>query len=83
MPSDAKKKQAQKKKDAAKARQGGKKPTTNAKGENGEKESSPSDLNGTPEREVNGSVEISAEGIYIFVSYFTKSKSIFIFKIIK
>jgi len=57
MPSDAKKKQAQKKKDAAKARQSGKKPTSN-KAENGEKESSPSDVNGSEE---NGSVEISAE----------------------
>lgn len=57
MPSDAKKKQAQKKKDAAKARQSGKKPT---KIENEEKESSPIEMNGT--KEENGSVEISAEG---------------------
>lgn len=56
MPSDAKKKQAQKKKDAAKARQSGKKPPTKA--ENGEKESSP-ELNGV--KEENGSIEISAE----------------------
>ncbi|KAG8306266.1 ATP-binding cassette sub- F member 2 [Homalodisca vitripennis] len=60
MPSDAKKKQAQKKKDAAKARQSGKKPT-NTRTENGDKESSPSDMNGTQEE--NGSIEISAEGL--------------------
>lgn len=64
MPSDAKKKQAQKKKEAAKARQSGKKPTTNnaksAQNGEGDKESSPSlnEVNGS----VNGSTDVSVEG---------------------
>uniref|UniRef100_A0A171B6Z7 ATP-binding cassette sub-family F member 2 n=1 Tax=Triatoma infestans TaxID=30076 RepID=A0A171B6Z7_TRIIF len=56
MPSDAKKKQAQKKKEAAKARQAGKKPV---KLENGDKEASPSASNGVDGS--NGSLELSAE----------------------
>lgn len=67
MPSDAKKKQAQKKKEAAKARQAGKKPV---KLENGDKEPSPGASNGVDRS--NGSLELSAEGkkkfIYIWVS---------------
>lgn len=59
MPSDAKKKQAQKKKDAAKVRQGGKK-TTTTRAEDGEKESSPVSINGSTGE--NGSTEISPEG---------------------
>lgn len=60
MPSDAKKKQQQKKKDAAKARQSGKKPVGTAKPTEDGKEQSPalSDVqNGT-----NGAVTLSAEG---------------------
>jgi ATP-binding cassette subfamily F protein 2 len=60
MPSDAKKKQAQKKKELAKARQTGKK--VEKKPENGEeKEPSPQPNGGGPAEE-NGSVEISEEG---------------------
>lgn len=66
MPSDAKKKQAQKKKDAAKVRQGGKKPTT-TRAEDGDKESSPVSINGSTVE--NGSTEISAEGNDLRNSY--------------
>lgn len=65
MPSDAKKKQLQKKKEAAKARQAGRKPQQK-NGENGgagaagDKESSPSLFNGV-EKE-NGVSAMSAEG---------------------
>jgi len=55
MPSDAKKKQAQKKKELAKARQSGKKVAGGSKGE-GEKEPSPTPSNGTsngPETEIS------------------------------
>ena len=58
MPSDAKKKQAAKKKEQAKARQTGKKPTNS---KNDEKETSPVSTNGSGEGTSNG-IELSAEG---------------------
>lgn len=65
MPSDAKKKQMERKKEAAKARSSGKKPT-NKPETNGiaEKEKSPSLANGNI---ANGGekVEISAEGMFL------------------
>lgn len=54
MPSDAKKREQQRKKDAAKARQSGKKQPVNSKNEG-----DGNFKNGTSE---NGSVELSAEG---------------------
>lgn len=63
MPSDAKKREQQRKKDAAKARQAGKKAAGSGKGE--EKEASPAPqnkevTNGTSVE--NGTTELSAEG---------------------
>lgn len=68
MPSDAKKKQAQKKKEQAKARQQGKKPTNpSAKPDVDEKESSPVSNNGTGEGSGQNGVELSAEGPYLLI----------------
>lgn len=63
MPSDAKKREQQRKKDAAKARQAGKKVQNNAKGDDKEQSPAPqSQENGT-----NGVQELSAEGNYSFI----------------
>lgn len=64
MPSDAKKREQQRKKDAAKARQGGKKTNQNSKPETDEQ------VNGTKangDSTQNGCVELTAEGMLRFI----------------
>lgn len=62
MPSDAKKREQQRKKEAAKARQAGKK--TEKVNNKTEEQGDASKVNGVTNGEQNGSTELSIEGIF-------------------